>query len=117
MFESQNNNFENSPDNQQVAKNNNGRPSSLYDNFDDNINLHNGSNKSTIVNNYKYRQSYTIDDKSPTQTHCLNTTVPQNIAAQNIAGKHTPTRNSLRHSRMIVLNRNGKGKWIYKAII
>lgn len=44
------------------------------------------------------------------QMHCLNTTVPQNIGRQDLGGKHTPTRSSLRHSRMIVLNRSGKGK-------
>ncbi|XP_063245222.1 sarcospan [Bacillus rossius redtenbacheri] len=33
----------------------------------------------------------------------LATTVPQNMAAIDIAGRHAPTRNSLRHSRMIVL--------------
>lgn len=94
---------------QQVGKN--GRPSSIYDNFDDeNENLHNGNSKATVVRNCTYRESYTCLDNSPTQAHCLNTTVPQNIAAQSIAGKHTPTRNSLRHSRMIVLNRSGKGK-------
>ncbi|XP_069692287.1 sarcospan [Periplaneta americana] len=47
-------------------------------------------------------------DRSPSQANCLSTTVPQNIAATNIAGRHTPTRNSLRHSRMIVLSRTGK---------
>uniref|UniRef100_A0A1B6E950 Sarcospan n=1 Tax=Clastoptera arizonana TaxID=38151 RepID=A0A1B6E950_9HEMI len=47
-------------------------------------------------------------NKSPSQANCLSTTVPQNIAGNTIAGRHTPTRNSLRHSRMIVLTRNGK---------
>lgn len=36
----------------------------------------------------------------------MTTTVPQNIKAINIAGRHTPTRTSLRHSRMIVVNKN-----------
>lgn len=48
--------------------------------------------------------------KSPSQANCLSTTVPQNIAAPAISGRHTPTRSSLRHSRMIVLSRNGKGE-------
>ncbi|KAH8386682.1 hypothetical protein KR093_001957, partial [Drosophila rubida] len=34
----------------------------------------------------------------------MSTTVPQNIKGMKIAGRHTPTRNSLRHSRMIVVN-------------
>lgn len=46
----------------------------------------------------------------PSQLYCLKTTVPQNILSSNIAGRHTPTRNSLRHSRMIVMHKTGKGK-------
>ncbi|XP_050513383.1 uncharacterized protein LOC126889295 [Diabrotica virgifera virgifera] len=42
------------------------------------------------------------------QINFLNTTVPVNILAQDIAGKHTPSRNSLRHSRMIVLHKSGE---------
>ncbi|CAG9856102.1 unnamed protein product [Phyllotreta striolata] len=42
------------------------------------------------------------------QINFLNTTVPQNIMAHDIIGKHTPTRNSLRHSRLITLNRSGQ---------
>ncbi|XP_037931685.1 sarcospan-like isoform X1 [Teleopsis dalmanni] len=34
----------------------------------------------------------------------MSTTVPQNIKGSKIAGRHTPTRNSLRHSRMLVVN-------------
>lgn len=39
----------------------------------------------------------------------MSTTVPQNIKGSNIAGRHTPTRSSLRHSRMIVVNKNYQG--------
>ena len=46
---------------------------------------------------------------NPTQTISLLTTVPQNIANLDIAGKHAPTRQSLRHSRMIVMNKNNSG--------
>ncbi|KAK9891398.1 hypothetical protein WA026_014637 [Henosepilachna vigintioctopunctata] len=46
-----------------------------------------------------------LKNKSPTQTHELVTTVPQNIANLIIGDKHSPTRNSLRHSRMVVLNK------------
>ncbi|XP_015185084.1 PREDICTED: uncharacterized protein LOC107070990 [Polistes dominula] len=46
--------------------------------------------------------------RAPSMANCLSTTVPVNLAASQIAGRHTPTRNSLRHSRMIVLNRNGQ---------
>ncbi|XP_045462211.1 uncharacterized protein LOC123672236 [Harmonia axyridis] len=41
----------------------------------------------------------------PTLTHGLVTTVPQNLANFKLGDKHAPTRNSLRHSRMIVLNK------------
>lgn len=41
----------------------------------------------------------------------MSTTVPQNIKGTKIAGRHTPTRNSLRHSRMLVVNnKNYQGK-------
>ncbi|KAM7348010.1 uncharacterized protein ACRADG_007457 isoform 1-T2 [Cochliomyia hominivorax] len=41
---------------------------------------------------------------SRTQTVYMATTVPQNIKGNKIAGRHTPTRSSLRHSRMLVVN-------------
>lgn len=45
--------------------------------------------------------------RAPSMANCLSTTVPVNLATSQIAGRHTPTRNSLRHSRMIVMNRTG----------
>lgn len=42
----------------------------------------------------------------------MSTTVPQNIKGSNIMGRHTPTRNSLRHSRMIVVNKNYQSKLV-----
>lgn len=48
--------------------------------------------------------------RAPSMANCLSTTVPVNLAASQIAGRHTPTRNSLRHSRMIVLNRSGQSE-------
>lgn len=41
----------------------------------------------------------------------MTTTVPQNLKGNNIAGRHKPTRNSLRHSRMIVVNKNYQGNF------
>lgn len=41
----------------------------------------------------------------PSQAVYMATTVPQNIKGSKIAGRHTPTRNSLRHSRMLVVNK------------
>ncbi|XP_037808975.1 uncharacterized protein LOC119601849 isoform X2 [Lucilia sericata] len=41
---------------------------------------------------------------SRSQTVYMATTVPQNIKGNKIAGRHTPTRSSLRHSRMLVVN-------------
>lgn len=40
----------------------------------------------------------------------MTTTVPQNIKGTNIMGSHTPTRSSLRHSRMLVVNKNYQGE-------
>lgn len=51
--------------------------------------------------------------RAPSMANCLSTTVPVNLAAAQIAGRHTPTRNSLRHSRMIVLHRTGNCKFHY----
>ncbi|EDW65739.2 uncharacterized protein [Drosophila virilis] len=45
-----------------------------------------------------------LDMLQPTQAVYMSTTVPQNMKGMKIAGRHTPTRNSLRHSRMIVVN-------------
>ncbi|GFG37686.1 hypothetical protein Cfor_12170 [Coptotermes formosanus] len=85
------------------------RPLSLYDNLQqqrgggsDSI-----SSAAVSVGNLTDSAAPTAMDRSPSQANCLSTTVPQNIAATNIAGRHTPTRNSLRHSRMIVLSRTG----------
>lgn len=102
-------------------KNGGSRPVSFYDNFRENggngttcNSLEKTRSKSLQNNNTHKEIKFQYDN--PTQMVCLNTTVPQNIAAANIAGRHTPTRNSLRHSRMIVLNRMGKGEKI-KIII
>lgn len=46
--------------------------------------------------------------RTPSQANNLCTTVPQSLVVQNLGGRHTPTRSSLRHSRMIVLSKNGK---------
>lgn len=80
------------------------RPNSYYENLSD--------NKRSSNNNIKECKF----SESLSQVHCLNTTVPQNIKKQDIGGKHTPTRNSLRHSRMIVLNRSGQGNIIMNFI-
>ncbi|KAJ9586793.1 hypothetical protein L9F63_019613, partial [Diploptera punctata] len=85
------------------------RPVSLYDN------LQRRGSGSLVSNSASIGNIPAADsgppatiDRAPSQANCMTTTVPQNIAATNIGGKHVPTRNSLRHSRMIVLNRNGK---------
>lgn len=89
------------------------RPLSLYDN----LQQRSGSVSSAAVSVGNLGDSAapaTTMERSPSQANCLSTTVPQNIAATNIAGRHTPTRNSLRHSRMIVLSRTGgKGTFLY----
>lgn len=90
------------------------RPSSIYDNFKENGQSDdlNGT-KNNSDDTKKIPADLTIDneqDRSPTQEFLLKTTVPQNLAAVNLAGRHTPTRNSLRHSRMIVMSRTGTSK-------
>ncbi|RZF46392.1 hypothetical protein LSTR_LSTR007925 [Laodelphax striatellus] len=93
------------------------RPASLYDNLRGSGTMTNGSaaggvGTSPVVHNHPLNGGATGDvtngEVFPTQTHLMRTTVPQNIAATAIAGRHAPTRNSLRHSRMIVLNRSAK---------
>ncbi|XP_046395864.1 sarcospan isoform X2 [Ischnura elegans] len=72
-----------------------GRPLSVYDN-------HRVSPAASEGLNGK-------DAWVPAAQQLLATTVPQKIApASSLSGRHTPTRNSLRHSRMIVLSRTGK---------
>lgn len=96
------------------------RPLSLYDNLQQRGGS--GSIASAAVSVGNLAETATpatpaAMDRSPSQANCLSTTVPQNIAATNIAGRHTPTRNSLRHSRMIVLTRTGgKGDFSMRFI-
>lgn len=51
-------------------------------------------------------------EKAPSMAALLNTTVPQRLVSRPLRGnagqQHTPTRNSLRHSRMISLGQQGK---------
>ncbi|XP_032594134.1 uncharacterized protein LOC6564783 isoform X2 [Drosophila grimshawi] len=66
--------------------------------------------KTPIVQSQRFGATYEqipladLDAPSPSQAVYMSTTVPQNIKGMKIAGRHTPTRNSLRHSRMIVVN-------------
>jgi hypothetical protein len=84
------------------------RPLSLYDNLQQRGGGSDSIGSAAVsVGNLAESAAPTAMDRSPSQANCLSTTVPQNIAATNIAGRHTPTRNSLRHSRMIVLSRTG----------
>lgn len=84
------------------------RPLSLYDNLQQRGGGSGSIVSATVsVGNLAETATPSAMDRSPSQANCLSTTVPQNIAAINIAGRHTPTRNSLRHSRMIVLSRTG----------
>merc|ERR550534_2157222 len=48
-------------------------------------------------------------EKAPSMAGLVNTTVPQRLVNRPVRGHHTPTRNSLRHSRMICLSQQGKG--------
>ncbi|KAF2351160.1 hypothetical protein FHG87_018084 [Trinorchestia longiramus] len=48
--------------------------------------------------------------RSPSQANNLSTTVPCSLVTKKLGGRHTPTRSSLRHSRMVVLHRTTNGK-------
>lgn len=87
----------------------NSRPSSFYDNLKTNgeEDLANPATHHPGENEAFPEADDGEKEKSPTQEFLLKTTVPQNLAATNLAGRHTPTRNSLRHSRMIVMSRTG----------
>ena len=56
-----------------------------------------------------YPTPLAMAEKAPSMAGLLNTTVPQRLVARPVRGQHTPTRHSLRHSRMISLIQQGKG--------
>ncbi|KAK4876933.1 hypothetical protein RN001_009439 [Aquatica leii] len=82
------------------------RPISYYDNIRENGQR--AEHSSLEQNEYELRDLRFERARSPTQVHLLNTTVPQNIGIRSLSERHEPTRNSLRHSRMIVMSRSGK---------
>jgi hypothetical protein len=47
--------------------------------------------------------------RAPSQATMHFTTVPQSLVSRNIGSRHHPTRSSLRHSRMLVMTKEGKG--------
>lgn len=56
--------------------------------------------------------------RAPSMAGLMNTTVPQRLVVRppslrNSGPRHTPTRNSLRHSRMICLSQQQQGKGFY----
>uniref|UniRef100_A0A1A9VUL4 Uncharacterized protein n=1 Tax=Glossina austeni TaxID=7395 RepID=A0A1A9VUL4_GLOAU len=63
-------------------------------------------NKMPVITNYKQipLNDVAVDNAQPSQAVYMATTVPQNIKGTKIAGRHTPTRSSLRHSRMLVIS-------------
>ena len=56
-------------------------------------------------------------EKAPSMAGLVNTTVPQRLVNRPVRGHHTPTRSSLRHSRMICLSQQGKGTFIISRIL
>ncbi|XP_013118884.2 mucin-2 isoform X1 [Stomoxys calcitrans] len=65
------------------------------------------SNHRKLPDGTTYNQISLNDIDGPShrsQTVYMATTVPQNIKGNKIAGRHTPTRSSLRHSRMLVVS-------------
>lgn len=81
-----------------------GNLTSIGTKFSNNNNNNNSSNGNANCTNSSYYSH------SPTQVNNMSTTVPQNISNNTIGGRHAPTRSSLRHSRMIVINKHGKGE-------
>ncbi|CAH1105350.1 unnamed protein product [Psylliodes chrysocephalus] len=77
------------------------RPASFYDNKS--LEEQQPLNPTSSNNNVDSEE-----DTNRSQINFLNTTVPQNIMMHDIVGKHTPTRNSLRHSRLITLTKTGQ---------
>uniref|UniRef100_A0A1B0A0X2 Uncharacterized protein n=1 Tax=Glossina pallidipes TaxID=7398 RepID=A0A1B0A0X2_GLOPL len=63
-------------------------------------------NKMPVITSYKQipLNDVAVDNAQPSQAVYMATTVPQNIKGTKIAGRHTPTRSSLRHSRMLVIS-------------
>lgn len=47
--------------------------------------------------------------RAPSQATMHHTTVPQAIVSRTLGSRHHPTRSSLRHSRMLVMVKNGTG--------
>ena len=48
--------------------------------------------------------------RAPSQALMHYTTVPQSLVTRSLGSRHHPTRSSLRHSRMLVAIRQGRGK-------
>ncbi|KAK0081568.1 hypothetical protein PV325_011933 [Microctonus aethiopoides] len=114
---------------QQQDEKSKSRPVSYYDNFKDtssipsciastmsvgNLNQIATSTASRLLDNNNCsnniegdNERYRDSDRAPSMANSLSTTVPVNLAASQISGRHTPTRSSLRHSRMIVMHRHG----------
>ncbi|KAK9500509.1 hypothetical protein O3M35_001761 [Rhynocoris fuscipes] len=84
------------------------RPHSLYDNIGEEV----GRTAAGGAGSINLSTNDDPNGQQQIQQHSLAagmvTTVPQNVAAPKIEGRHVPTRSSLRHSRMIVLNKQGK---------
>lgn len=66
------------------------------------------SSKSRPVSSHRNITIKLPDAGTPSEAVYMTTTVPQNFSknANNLIGRHKPTRNSLRHSRMLVVNKS-----------
>ncbi|XP_058445176.1 uncharacterized protein LOC131426453 [Malaya genurostris] len=67
-----------------------------------------GSNKSRPISSNRSITIRLPDSGTPSEAVYMTTTVPQNFAKDSSAliGRHKPTRSSLRHSRMLVVNKS-----------
>ena len=53
--------------------------------------------------------------RAPSQALMHYTTVPQSLVTRSLATRHQPTRSSLRHSRMLVMIREGRGESVVSS--
>ena len=54
--------------------------------------------------------------RAPSQALMHYTTVPQSLVTRSLGSRHQPTRSSLRHSRMLVLIKQGRGKHLSEVL-
>ena len=77
------------------------RPASLYDNVNATLRRGHSTDVHTALT-------------APSQYEQVNTTVPMAVITPPRLSRHTPTRNSLRHSKLITINKATPGRGEYQ---